>query len=60
MKKYTIIYGEFFQTGNQRNSITRMKHIECFPQDIKSTVEESIDFGDVWFILEGHCIETQD
>lgn len=57
MKKYTIIYGEFFRNGT---SITKMRHIQCLPKNLKDTVEETIDFGDVWFILDGHAEKTND
>ena len=60
MKKYTIIYAEFHQYGSHQNSITLLKHIECLPENLKNTVEETVDFGNVWFILDGHSNQTED
>ena len=60
MKKYTVIYAELFNTGSHQQSITRMQYIECEPQNLKQEVEVHVDFGNVWFILEGHPIETED
>jgi len=60
MKKYTIIYAEFFQHGSHQNSITHMKHIECLAENLKQAVEETVDFGNVWFLLDGHCKRTKD
>ena len=61
MKKYTVIYADTFQMGSHRNSITKMKHIECIPEKLKEEVENNdIDFSNVWFILDGHCEKTKD
>lgn len=60
MKKYTIIYADFFSTGSHLNSITKMKHIECEPENLKTEVEKTCDMSAVWFILEGHCEITKD
>lgn len=58
MKKYTIIYAEFF--GSHQDSITFMKHIECEAEKLKQEVEKTVGFGNVWFILDGHCKQTED
>jgi len=60
MKKYTIIYAQLFQTGSHQQSITKMLHVECTPKNLKQEVEKTVDFGNVWFILDGHCNETED
>lgn len=57
MKKYTVVYGDYFQTGSHTNCVTRYRHIEG------NSVEEAlelakIDWEDVWFIFDGHCTET--
>lgn len=60
MKKYTVIYAEFFQIGSHQNSITKLEYIECFPEFIKDEIEKFVSMGNVWFILEGHCNQTND
>jgi hypothetical protein len=60
MKKYTVIYSEYFQTGSNQNSITKMKHIECVKENLNKTVEEEVGWSNVWFILDGHCEPTSD
>lgn len=59
MKQYTIIYAEFFQSGNHQNSITKLQHIRCKPEDLKNRVEKFADFGNVWFILDGYCKQNK-
>lgn len=60
MKKYTIIYGDFFQSGSHQQSITKMKHIECLPTELEKEVLKTVDFTNVWFIFDGHCNQTSD
>ncbi len=60
MKKYTLIYAEFFNIGSHRNSITKMKHIECEPSNLIKEIEKVCDTTAVWFILDGHCEQTKD
>jgi len=60
MKKYTVIYSEYFQTGSHQNSITKKKHIECDKENLNQTVEKEVGWGNVWFILDGHCESTSD
>lgn len=61
MKKYTIIYSDSFQMGSHRNSITKMAYIECEKEKLAETIEvEVADIGSVWFILEGHCTQSED
>lgn len=55
MKKYTIIYSEFFQKGSHQVGITKKKHIECLPEELKQEVEDKTGWENVWFILDGHC-----
>ena len=56
MKKYTIIYSEFFgYKSSNYSSITNMKYIECYEKDLKITVEKEVGWDSVWFILDGHC-----
>lgn len=28
MKKYTVVYGEFYNYGSHRNSVTKYEHID--------------------------------
>lgn len=60
MKKYTVIYSEYFQCGSHRNSITRMAHIECEAENLKAEIEKTCDITAVWFVFEGHCQITKD
>lgn len=60
MKKYTIIYGEYFQIGSHMTSITRFKYIACDPIDLRETVETAVGWDSVWFIFDGHCEQTED
>lgn len=60
MKKYTVIYAEFFQTGSHQVSLTKLLYIECLPEELKNETEKTVDFGNVLFILEGHCNQTND
>lgn len=60
MKKYTIIYGEFFTTGSHSSSITQYKYIECEPSLLRITVETEVGWGNVWFIFDGHSEITND
>ena len=60
MKKYTVIYSEYFQTGSHQNSITKKKHIECDKENLNQTVEKEVGWGNMWFILDGHCESTSD
>ena len=60
MKKYTIVYGDYFQYGSHTNSITKMKYIECEPLNLKIEIEKTCDMSAIWFILEGHCEQTKD
>ena len=60
MKKYTVIYSEYFQTGRYQNSITKKKLIECDKENLNQTVEKEVGWSDVWFILDGHCESTSD
>lgn len=58
MKKYTVVYAIFY--GNYGATMTKFLHIECEPQFIKSEVERHVNFGNVWFIFDGHCEQTED
>lgn len=60
MKKYTVIYAEYFQSGSHRNAITKMVHIECEPENLKSEIEKTCDISAVWFVFDGHCQLTKD
>lgn len=60
MKKYTVIYSEYFQTGSHQTSITKKKHIECTKENLNKTVEKEVGWDNVWFILDGHCESTSD
>lgn len=60
-KKYTVIYSEFFQIGSHRNSIVKIEYIECEPEKLMETIEsKDIDMGSVNFILDGHCVQSED
>lgn len=60
MKKYTIIYSETFNIGSRTNSITKMKHIESYPEKLKEAVEIETSWDNVWFIFDGHSEPTED
>lgn len=55
MKKYTVIYGEFFGRGEIKGSVTKFEYIECFDNELQNLVEEQFGWGNVWFIFQGHC-----
>ncbi len=44
---YTIVF--------EKDSIVEPKHIECLPEDLNKTIETSVGWSSVWFVLEGHC-----
>lgn len=60
MKKYTVIYSDFFQVGSHTSSITKMLHVECEPENLKDTVAKEVDWSSVWFVLDGQCEQTKD
>lgn len=58
MKRYTIIYGEWFNVGSQRHSIVKLMHLET--DDLQTDVQDKIGWENVHFVLDGHCEETKD
>lgn len=61
MKKYTIIFSDYFGHGSQRSSIVKIEYIECEPEKLMETIEsKDIDMGSVNFILDGHCVQSED
>lgn len=58
MKKYTIVYGEWFNRGSLRHSITHYDHVET--DNLKEILDQDKYNGNIWFVFEGHCQETKD
>ena len=59
MKKYTVVYGDWFQVGSHRNSVTHFKQVEGM--SVKEAIESvGLEPTDVWFVFDGHCQETKD
>lgn len=55
MKKYTVIYGDFFKIGSNVSSVTKHEHIECEESELQKYIEDKFGWGNVWFLFEGHC-----
>lgn len=60
MKKYTIIYGDYFRHGSHTSELVKYKYIECEPTNLKTEIEKTCDVSAVWFVFEGHSNETLD
>jgi len=59
MKKYTLIYADIMQLGSHQNSITKLKYVECLPTELDKVIEEDIGWGNIWFIFDGHCKQSE-
>lgn len=56
-KKYTIIYGEWFNTGSKRNSITKFDRVET--DSLSKLLDQDKYSGNVWFVFDGWCEQTK-
>lgn len=59
MRKYTVIYSDSVMVGSHVSSIVKLHYIECEKENLERTVEEQIGWGSVWFILDGHCEQSE-
>lgn len=57
MKKYTIVYGEWWNSGSHRHSITRFEHVET--NDIAELLNQDKYGSSVWFVFDGWCEQTK-
>ena len=51
MKKYTIVYGEWFSRGSHRGSITTYERVET--NNLAELLKQDKYDGNVWFVFEG-------
>jgi hypothetical protein len=58
MKQYTIVYGDWFMVGSNRNSITKYDKVET--DNLKDLLDDDKYFGNLWFVFDGWCNETND
>jgi hypothetical protein len=58
MKKYTIVYGEWFNRGSMRSSLVRFDHVET--DNLTELVKQEKYERNIWYIFDGHCKETED
>ncbi len=55
MKKYTVVYSEFSQSGSHSYSIVHFTRIKCQPKKIESVLNKNnIEMSQVNYIFEGH------
>lgn len=53
MKKYTIIYSEFWNVGSHTNSITKFDYVET--DNLMELLKREKYDCSVWFIFDGWC-----
>ena len=58
MKKYTIVYGEWWNVGTHRASRTAYDHVET--DNLKKLLFDDKYEGNVWFVFDGWPEETKD
>jgi hypothetical protein len=58
MKKYTIIYGEWWNSGSHRHSTTKYDKVET--DDLKKLLDTDKYSANIWFVFDGWCEETKD
>lgn len=51
MKKYTIVYGEWFSVGSHRNSVTKFDQVET--DNLKELLKQDKYDMNVWFVFDG-------
>jgi hypothetical protein len=51
MKKYTIVYGEWLQTGSHSNTITKFDRVET--DNLRELIKDDRYSCSIWFIFEG-------
>lgn len=58
-KDYTVIYAE--PVGHSLGTtITRKEYLTCLPKELNTHIEKDFGWGNVWFVLDGHCTLTDD
>jgi hypothetical protein len=58
MKKYTIVYGHYFQTGTHTSSVTRFDRVET--DNLIELLKSDKYNCAVWFVFDGWCNLTND
>lgn len=53
MNKYTIVYGEFWNVGSHRHTVTRFDHVET--DDLPKLLNDDKYGANVWFVFHGWC-----